>query len=65
MNDQLIKQLIRELRHERDEIDYVIRTLETLSTGKRRRGRPPKLLSGLANLGEGSRVAGLKSSRRG
>jgi hypothetical protein len=40
-----IARAIVDLRKELAHIDQVIRILETLSTGKPRRGRPPKALA--------------------
>ena len=40
-----IYKAIQELRKELERIDYVIHAVESLSEGKRRRGRPPKFLA--------------------
>jgi hypothetical protein len=45
MAENRIMRAIAELRKELTQIDQVIRMLETLSTGKPRRGRPPKALA--------------------
>ena len=45
MAENRIMRAIVELRKELTHIDQVIRMLETLSTGKPRRGRPPKALA--------------------
>jgi hypothetical protein len=45
MAENRIMRAIVELRKELAQIDQVIRMLETLSTGKPRRGRPPKALA--------------------
>jgi hypothetical protein len=45
MAEDRIMRAIVELRKELAHIDQVIRMLETLSTGKPRRGRPPKALA--------------------
>ena len=58
MPDSPIHRAIVELRKELARLDQVIRMLETLSMGKPRRGRPPKVLA------EAMRAAGLKTSKR-
>ena len=45
MRDSFLEEAIQVLRQELREVDYAIRTLESLSTGHRRRGRPPKFLA--------------------
>ena len=45
MAENRIMRAIAELRKELTQIDRVIRMLEALSTGKPRRGRPPKALA--------------------
>ena len=40
-----IENAIVELRRELAQIDQVIKMLETIATGKPRRGRPPKFIS--------------------
>ncbi len=45
MADIAVYRILHELRAERDRLDHVIRTIEALSTGQRRRGRPPKFMS--------------------
>ncbi len=44
MAGEPIYKAIQELRKELARIDYVIQAVESLSEGKRRRGRPPKFL---------------------
>jgi hypothetical protein len=58
MAEDRIMRAIVELRKELAHIDQVIRMLETLSTGKPRRGRPPKALA------EAMRFTRLSASRR-
>ena len=45
MAGEPIYKAIQELRKELERIDYVIQAIESLSDGKRRRGRPPKFLA--------------------
>jgi len=45
MADIDVYKILNELRAERDRLDQVIRSVEALSTGQRRRGRPPKFMS--------------------
>lgn len=45
MEQSVIRQSIEQLRAEILEIQYAIHALETLATGKRKRGRPPKFLT--------------------
>ncbi len=45
MTDRPIEKAIVELRRELAQIDQVIKMLETIATGKPRRGRPPKFIS--------------------
>jgi hypothetical protein len=53
MDQKLLDKTIQELRRRKHQIDQVILMLETLGTGKPRRGRPPKLLAEtLAAIGE-------------
>ena len=58
MAQDRIRRAIVELRKELAQIDQVIRMLESLSTGKPRRGRPPKVLA------EVMRSARLSAGRR-
>ena len=46
MEQSVLRKIIAQLRKEHAEIESVIRALEALATGKRRRGRPPKVLAG-------------------
>ena len=45
MAGEPIYKAIQELRKELEHIDYVIQAVESLSEGRRRRGRPPKFLA--------------------
>ena len=45
MAGEPIYRAIHELRKELEHINYVIQAVESLSEGKRRRGRPPKFLA--------------------
>ena len=45
MAGEPIYKAIQELRKELEHIDYVIQAVESLSAGRRRRGRPPKFLA--------------------
>lgn len=45
MDQKLLDAAIQDLRKRKQQIDQVILMLETLGTGKPRRGRPPKLLA--------------------
>lgn len=45
MDQKLLDAAIQDLRKRKQQIDQVILMLETLRTGKPRRGRPPKLLA--------------------
>jgi hypothetical protein len=58
MSESPIHRAILELRKELARLDQVIRMLETLSIGKPRRGRPPKVLV------EAMRAAGINTSKR-
>jgi len=44
MDNGVLRRMIEQLRGELVEIHKAIGALETLATGKRRRGRPPKIL---------------------
>ena len=53
MDQKLLDKAIQDLQKRKHQIDQVILMLETLGTGKPRRGRPPKLLTEtLAAIGE-------------
>jgi hypothetical protein len=58
MAENRIMRAIAELRKELAHLNQVIRMLETLSTGKPRRGRPPKALA------EAMRFTRLKAPKR-
>ncbi len=58
MPESPIHRAIAELRKELVRLDQVIRMLETLSIGRPRRGRPPKILA------EAMRAAGISPKRR-
>ena len=45
MDRKLLDKAIQDLQRRKEQIDQVILMLETLQTGKPRRGRPPKLLA--------------------
>jgi len=45
VEQSVLRKLIDQLRRELAEIDYTIRALEALASGKRRRGRPPKFVA--------------------
>ena len=59
MPESPIHRAIVELRKELTRLDQVIQMLETLSNGKPRRGRPPKVLA------EVMRAAGVHKPKRG
>ena len=47
MKEDKLRKIIDELQQELREIAYAIRTLESVASGKGRRGRPPKWMAKL------------------
>ena len=67
MDEKALSTAIIELRKRKAHLDQVINMLETLETGKPRRGRPPKFLSQVMKVAEDATTkgSGAKKSKKG
>ena len=64
MEEALLRRMIQALRQDLKEISYAIWALESVATGKPRRGRPPKFVAGVPLALSGKKRAGPRKPLR-